>query len=235
MPNEEEEEESQQLVLYRELPRFSGTEGRQSYMRYIHEENRNDFFARRMAPVRPAWSVLAQALNAWDALVEDVLAHAQATIRARTNALYAYKFVRARNREDAGLDAGNCAVCMCNIEHKEQITRLTKCTHFFHSTCVDPWLETHGTCPMCRSEEDEIIESRLTVRGYGTFRVGDHLPWIAAETTTHARVLRERDEAERRAYIDRAAREAEEEERLARIDRAAREEDSISCIASLFE
>lgn len=47
-----------------------------------------------------------------------------------------------------------CAVCTDRIGSDKQITPLTKCPHFFHSTCVDKWLDMNHTCPTCRSVED---------------------------------------------------------------------------------
>jgi len=44
-----------------------------------------------------------------------------------------------------------CAVCLCDFETGEQLREL-KCTHKFHSSCVDQWLKINKTCPICKAE-----------------------------------------------------------------------------------
>ncbi|XP_050733362.1 E3 ubiquitin-protein ligase RNF126-like isoform X2 [Eriocheir sinensis] len=47
---------------------------------------------------------------------------------------------------DKGLQ---CSVCMEDFTVDESVRRLD-CDHFFHNDCIIPWLELHGTCPICR-------------------------------------------------------------------------------------
>ncbi|CAN7986388.1 unnamed protein product [Ixodes hexagonus] len=42
-----------------------------------------------------------------------------------------------------------CTVCMEEFRVGDQVKRLT-CLHHFHPDCIVPWLELHGTCPICR-------------------------------------------------------------------------------------
>jgi hypothetical protein len=37
-----------------------------------------------------------------------------------------------------------CSVCLEDVH--------PPCGHLFHSECVDAWLHSHATCPMCRSD-----------------------------------------------------------------------------------
>ncbi|CAH2058383.1 unnamed protein product [Thlaspi arvense] len=48
--------------------------------------------------------------------------------------------------------ATECAVCLSLLEEKDAARMLPNCKHVFHVTCVDTWLTTHSTCPICRTE-----------------------------------------------------------------------------------
>ncbi|KAF8044805.1 hypothetical protein N665_6663s0001 [Sinapis alba] len=45
-----------------------------------------------------------------------------------------------------------CAVCLSLLEEKDTARMLPNCKHVFHVTCVDTWLTTCSTCPICRTE-----------------------------------------------------------------------------------
>lgn len=45
-----------------------------------------------------------------------------------------------------------CAVCLDDFEHGQQVRRLA-CSHLYHRTCIDPWLQTSSNCcPLCKRE-----------------------------------------------------------------------------------
>ncbi|XP_076889927.1 E3 ubiquitin-protein ligase ATL4-like, partial [Bidens hawaiensis] len=46
---------------------------------------------------------------------------------------------------------GDCAVCLTKFEAKDHLRRLPLCCHAFHVECIDPWLKSNHTCPLCRS------------------------------------------------------------------------------------
>ncbi|KNA14948.1 hypothetical protein SOVF_102710 [Spinacia oleracea] len=43
-----------------------------------------------------------------------------------------------------------CAVCLMEFNDKDILRLIPKCDHFFHTDCVDEWLVSHATCPVCR-------------------------------------------------------------------------------------
>lgn len=45
----------------------------------------------------------------------------------------------------------DCAVCLSKFEPDDQLRLLPLCCHAFHSSCIDAWLVTNQTCPLCRS------------------------------------------------------------------------------------
>ncbi|GKV11705.1 hypothetical protein SLEP1_g22933 [Rubroshorea leprosula] len=53
-----------------------------------------------------------------------------------------------------------CSVCLSKFEDVEILRLLPKCKHAFHVNCIDRWLETHSSCPLCRhriSADDPTI------------------------------------------------------------------------------
>ncbi|GMY28801.1 RING-H2 finger protein ATL11-like [Fagus crenata] len=44
-----------------------------------------------------------------------------------------------------------CAVCLNEFEDDETLRLLPKCSHVFHTDCIDAWLASHTTCPVCRA------------------------------------------------------------------------------------
>ncbi|KAG1368597.1 putative E3 ubiquitin-protein ligase RHY1A [Cocos nucifera] len=43
-----------------------------------------------------------------------------------------------------------CCICLERFLEGEGLIRL-QCGHRFHPSCLEPWLQTHGDCPYCRS------------------------------------------------------------------------------------
>lgn len=49
-----------------------------------------------------------------------------------------------------GTSRDDCAVCLSEYQNGEQVRLLPLCRHSFHLHCIDTWLSTHETCPVCR-------------------------------------------------------------------------------------
>ncbi|GJN38563.1 hypothetical protein PR202_gb27618 [Eleusine coracana subsp. coracana] len=47
--------------------------------------------------------------------------------------------------------ATTCSVCLGALEVGETVRLLPVCMHLYHVDCIDPWLDAHSTCPICRS------------------------------------------------------------------------------------
>ncbi|KAL5199679.1 hypothetical protein ABZP36_020882 [Zizania latifolia] len=54
--------------------------------------------------------------------------------------------------DDAGGAHGEaqCAVCLEAVRGGETVRRLPACAHTFHVACIDMWLGSQATCPVCR-------------------------------------------------------------------------------------
>ncbi|CAL9095704.1 unnamed protein product, partial [Musa textilis] len=44
-----------------------------------------------------------------------------------------------------------CAVCLSELADGEEARMLPSCSHGFHLECIDMWLLSHSTCPLCRT------------------------------------------------------------------------------------
>ncbi|XP_065881391.1 RING-H2 finger protein ATL46-like [Euphorbia lathyris] len=44
----------------------------------------------------------------------------------------------------------DCAVCLCEFTDNDKLRLLPNCSHAFHIDCIDTWLLSNSTCPLCR-------------------------------------------------------------------------------------
>lgn len=71
--------------------------------------------------------------------------HPRGLNRIQINQIPSFKFETNRHRGDQT----SCVVCMCDFEDRQTLRHLP-CSHKFHAKCVDKWLKTNSTCPICR-------------------------------------------------------------------------------------
>ncbi|CAI9089126.1 OLC1v1023635C1 [Oldenlandia corymbosa var. corymbosa] len=63
--------------------------------------------------------------------------------------------INKRDRDAIDLETGaktECSVCLSSFETGEIARGLPNCGHTFHAECIDEWLTSHSTCPICRTE-----------------------------------------------------------------------------------
>ncbi|XP_050237909.1 E3 ubiquitin-protein ligase ATL4 [Mercurialis annua] len=62
--------------------------------------------------------------------------------------------------------AVDCAVCLSKFEPHDQLRLLPLCCHAFHVDCIDTWLRSNQTCPLCRSSihasESNVLKALST-------------------------------------------------------------------------
>ncbi|KAJ7950699.1 putative Ring finger protein [Quillaja saponaria] len=54
-------------------------------------------------------------------------------------------------RRSTSSNSGDCAICLSKFEQHDQLRLLPLCCHAFHAECIDTWLQSNLTCPLCRS------------------------------------------------------------------------------------
>ncbi|XP_019161389.1 PREDICTED: RING-H2 finger protein ATL33-like [Ipomoea nil] len=60
------------------------------------------------------------------------------------------KYVKEEAENESGV-TGECPVCLSVFVAGEEIRELNACKHMFHVKCIDVWLGSHSTCPVCRT------------------------------------------------------------------------------------
>lgn len=71
-----------------------------------------------------------------------------------TNASMAQSIPAHKHQKGVDLvgEDGTCAVCLCEFQEGEELRTLPACRHSFHVLCIDVWLYSHSSCPICRSD-----------------------------------------------------------------------------------
>lgn len=62
-----------------------------------------------------------------------------------------YSNVKHLRQENTDLE---CAICLSEFQDVSVLRLLTVCYHVFHQECIDLWLESHTSCPVCRANLD---------------------------------------------------------------------------------
>ncbi|XP_050290775.1 RING-H2 finger protein ATL40-like [Quercus robur] len=52
---------------------------------------------------------------------------------------------------DHGHEVIECSVCLGTIVEEAMVKLLPNCKHMFHVECIDMWLNSNITCPICRT------------------------------------------------------------------------------------
>ncbi|KAH7307483.1 hypothetical protein KP509_22G061500 [Ceratopteris richardii] len=63
----------------------------------------------------------------------------------------------------------SCAICLGEYELDQKVRVLPACKHSFHTECIDPWFQSHSTCPLCRKQV--LGTSPVSDVGYPEIRV----------------------------------------------------------------
>lgn len=69
---------------------------------------------------------------------------------------FMYSTVKDYTKERYGLE---CAICLVEFRSSDVLRLLTTCCHVFHQECIDLWLESHRTCPVCRRNLNSPVQS----------------------------------------------------------------------------
>ncbi|XP_076891009.1 E3 ubiquitin-protein ligase ATL59-like [Bidens hawaiensis] len=57
-----------------------------------------------------------------------------------------------------------CIVCLSEYHADDTLRILPSCGHYFHSSCIDIWLQQHCTCPVCRVSLREGFDKKWSMQ-----------------------------------------------------------------------
>lgn len=52
---------------------------------------------------------------------------------------------------DGLVESSDCSVCLGEFRDGESLRLLPDCLHAFHVSCIDTWLKSNSSCPLCRA------------------------------------------------------------------------------------
>ncbi|WJX85959.1 RING-type E3 ubiquitin transferase [Trifolium repens] len=78
------------------------------------------------------------------------------------------------SRRSSAVTAADCAVCLSKFRSNDLLRSLPLCCHAFHAECIDTWLRSNLSCPLCRSSifpSDYDLAKILRSTSSDSFRV----------------------------------------------------------------
>uniref|UniRef100_A0A0E0K549 RING-type E3 ubiquitin transferase n=1 Tax=Oryza punctata TaxID=4537 RepID=A0A0E0K549_ORYPU len=98
----------------------------------------------------------------------------------------------------------DCAVCLCEFDGEDRLRLLPVCGHAFHLHCIDTWLLSNSTCPLCRGTlyvpgltieslmfdfDERLEEGRLSEECEDGFQSSRQKPMDEEQTVPEKRVF----------------------------------------------
>ncbi|CAJ1931492.1 unnamed protein product [Sphenostylis stenocarpa] len=98
----------------------------------------------------------------------------------------------------------DCAVCLCEFLEQDKLRLLPVCNHAFHIECIDTWLLSNSTCPLCRGTlyspgfafenlafdfESQHEEDGMSGSGVGGLRAGSFNKTVESHIVNGKRVF----------------------------------------------
>ncbi|KAM0920204.1 hypothetical protein ACQ4PT_007660 [Festuca glaucescens] len=62
------------------------------------------------------------------------------------------EFAYTGSHSSSNGDGAQCSVCLGTLHFGEIVRMLPLCKHLYHVECIDMWLASHETCPLCRAD-----------------------------------------------------------------------------------
>lgn len=63
----------------------------------------------------------------------------------------------SEENQEENQEVQNCIICLDLLERNNGV-RVLKCTHGFHSSCIENWFNRNPSCPVCRKTLQELRE-----------------------------------------------------------------------------
>ncbi|PKU83348.1 RING-H2 finger protein ATL72-like [Dendrobium catenatum] len=74
-----------------------------------------------------------------------------------------------------------CPICLFEFTDGEKVRVLPSCNHSFHVQCIDMWLSSHSSCPICRHSLLDRSEVPTCILVGEQMSEVDGSPFVAAE------------------------------------------------------